>query len=95
MPSLQRKLRSESLRKDAITSGAVAVLSGAICMSSLMYSVDRTLWWFDSVVALCISLALFLGGMWPLVSVQWWSRAFWAPMTDASLLLDRAECGVN
>ncbi|EIE25383.1 hypothetical protein COCSUDRAFT_61602 [Coccomyxa subellipsoidea C-169] len=92
---LSRKLRSESLRKDALTSGAVAVLSAAICMSTIFYSVNSALWWFDSVVALCISLALFCGGLWPLISVQWWSKAFWAPMTDASLLLDRAECGAN
>ena len=83
------------MRKDAFTSGAVAVLSAAICMSTLFYRLNRSLWWFDSVVALCISLALFCGGIWPLVSVRWWSKAFWAPMTDASLLLDRAECGAN
>ncbi|CAL8460617.1 g146 [Coccomyxa elongata] len=92
---LSRKLRSESLRKDAVTSGAVAVLSAAICISTLFYRLNRNLWWFDSVVALCISLALFCSGLWPLVSVQWWSKSFWAPMTDASLLLDRAECGSN
>ncbi len=92
---MQRKLRSESLRKDAVTSGAVAVLSAAICISTLFYRLNRNLWWFDSVVALCISLALFCSGLWPLVSVQWWSKSFWAPMTDASLLLDRAECGSN
>lgn len=76
-----------------MTSGAVAVLSAAICVSTLFYRLNSTLWWFDSVVALCISMALFCGGLWPLVSVQWWSKSFWAPITDASLLLDRAECG--
>jgi hypothetical protein len=69
------------------------MLSAAIVVSSFMYAIDSDLWWFDSAVALCISLALFCGGMWPLVSAQWWSPSFWAPITEASLLLDRAECG--
>lgn len=87
----QRKLRSESLRKDAITSGAVAVLSAAIVVSTLIYSVNASLWWFDSVVALGISLALCCAGSWSLVSTRWWTKSFWARTPEPSVLLQRAE----
>jgi len=91
---LQKKLRSESLRKDAITSGAVAVLSAAILVSTLINSVDASLWWFDSVVALAISLALCCAGTWSLVSTKWWSKSFWAHTPDPSIFLQRSECNL-
>ena len=91
---LQKKLRSESLRKDAITSGAVAVLSAAIVVSTLIYSVNASLWWFDSVVALGISLALCAAGSWSLVSTRWWSKGFWVGSPDPSVLLQRADCNL-
>ena len=87
----QKKLRSESLRKDAITSGAVAVLSAAIVVSTLIYSVNG---WFDSVVALGISLALCAAGSWSLVSTKWWSKGFWVGSPDPSGLLQRADCNL-
>ena len=90
---MQRKLRSESLRKDAITSGAVAVLSAAILVSTLMYSANASLWWFDSVVALGISLALCCAGMCSLISTRWWSRSFWVQAPE-SALQQRGECGL-
>ena len=89
---LQRKLRSESLRKDAITSGAVAALSAAIVVSTAMYSVHPQLWWFDSIVALLISLVLFTAGLWPLLSTKWWTASFWAPLAElVACLLTRPE----
>ena len=91
---MQKKLRSESLRKDAITSGAVAVLSAAIVVSTLIYSVNASLWWFDSVVALGISLALCAAGSWSLVSTKWWSKGFWVGSPDTSVLLQRADCNL-
>ncbi len=90
---MQRKLRSESLRKDAITSGAVAVLSAAIVVSTLMYSHNASLWWFDSVVALGISVALCCAGASSLISTKWWSRSFWAGAPEA-LLQQRGECSL-
>lgn len=88
MPA-QRKLRSESLRKDAITSGAVAALSAAMVVSTLMYAADPRLWWFDSCVALGISLALSCAGLWSLASTRWWSAAFWQ---NTAAALDAAPC---
>jgi membrane protein YdbS with pleckstrin-like domain len=96
VPHAQRKLRCESLRKDAITSGAVAVLSAAIVVSTLLYAVHPQLWWFDSLVALCISLALFAAGLVPLLTMRWWSPAFWAPLAElVACLLPRAEHGTS
>ena len=46
--TLQEQLRSESLRKDAVTSGAVAVLSVAILLSSGLHARNAALWWFAS-----------------------------------------------
>jgi len=41
----QEQLRSESLRKDALTSGAVAVLSVAILLSAGLHAHNAALWW--------------------------------------------------
>ncbi len=92
---LQRKLRSESLRKDAITSGAVAVLSAAIVVSTLVYGMNVSLWWFDSVVALGVSLALCCAGTWSLVSTRWWCKGFWTGAPDSAVLLQRSECSLS
>ena len=48
LPMLQEQLRSESLRKDAVTSGAVAVLSVAILLSSGLHARYAALWWCAS-----------------------------------------------
>ena len=71
----------------------MAVLSAAMVVSTVMYAANPRLWWFDSLVALGISLALFAAGLWTLVSTRWWSPSFWAnPASDhAAYLLPGVE----
>ena len=71
------------------------MLSAAIVVSTLIYSMNASLWWFDSVVALGISLALCCAGTWSLVSTRWWCKSFWARAPDSSVLLQRSECSLS
>ena len=69
------------------------MLSAAIVVSTLMYSANSSLWWFDSVVALGISLALCCAGASSLISTKWWSKSFWAGAPE-SAFQQRGECSL-
>jgi len=70
---------SPSLKKDAACSLCGALLSLGVCIGT---AVVHEAWWFDAVVALLVSGALLLHGVYTLVKNaqignHWWAAAFW------------------
>lgn len=70
-------LQSTALRKDAITSGACALMAGAILVSTSIHKAHPSVWWLDATVALVISAILFVLGMRTMLRKAWWRREFW------------------
>lgn len=71
--------RSPSLKKDAACSLCGALLSLGVCIGT---AVAHEAWYFDALVALLVSGALFLHGVYTLVKNgrsgnHWWAGSFW------------------
>jgi hypothetical protein len=75
--SLSKVLRSSALRKDAITSGAVAAMAATMLVSTTVYKSHPSVWWLDSAVALIVSFILSMLGIKTLTQHPWWKRDFW------------------
>ena len=75
--SLAKVLSSSALRKDAITSGAVAAMAATMLVSTAIYKSHPNVWWLDSAVALAVSFILSLLGIKTLVTHSWWRKDFW------------------
>lgn len=76
---LASKLRSPALKKDGITSGAVALLSAGIILSSAVYKKNKNIWWLDSAVAVTVAIVLFIYGGRSLIRNKWYNKEFWSP----------------
>jgi len=76
---LASKLRSPALKKDGITSGAVALLSAGIILSSAVYKKNKSIWWLDSAVAVTVAIVLFIYGGRSLIRNKWYNKEFWSP----------------
>jgi len=76
---ISEKLSSSTLKKDAICSIAVAIISLAITISASVYSATDAVWWFDASVAVLVSIFLFIYGMKTLFchGHVWWRGDFW------------------
>jgi len=74
------KLDSPTMKKDAICSLAVGVLSLAVCISSSAYEANKAVWWFDAVVAVLTCLFLLGYGSRTLFchNHKWWQRSWWS-----------------
>jgi len=74
------QLSSSTMKKDAISSFAVGVLSLGVCISSSVYDMTSTVWWFDAVVALITSVCLFWYGYRTLFchGHKWWEPSWWS-----------------
>ena len=75
--SLSKVLKSTALKKDAITSGAVAIMAATLLVSTTVHKSHPKIWWLDAVVALFVSFILSMLGIKTLVTHNWWSRDFW------------------
>lgn len=73
--SLAKVLKSSALRKDAVTSGAVATMAATILISTTIYKSHESVWWLDSAVAIIISFGLFVLGIRTLLKNPWWRCA--------------------
>ncbi|KAK3263151.1 hypothetical protein CYMTET_28028, partial [Cymbomonas tetramitiformis] len=71
------KLKSPALRKDGITSAAVAVLCLGIIMSIGIYHINQAIWWLDAIVAITVAGMLIFLGIRTLLKNDWMSREFW------------------
>jgi hypothetical protein len=75
--SLSKVLQSSAMRKDAITSGAVAAMAATMLVSTAVYKSHKSVWWLDSAVALLVSFILSLLGLKTLMTHSWWRKDFW------------------
>jgi len=76
---ISNKLESATLKKDAICSIAVGVISLAVGISTTIYSDSKSVWWFDAAVAVLVSVFLLIYGGRTIFchGHQWWTCAFW------------------
>jgi len=77
---ISKKLNSPTMMKDAICSIAIGVISLAVAISAGVNSgADDAVWYFDSVVAVLVSIFLFVYGMRTLCfhGHRWWETSFW------------------
>lgn len=75
--SLSKCLRSTSLRKDAITSGATAIMAASMLVSTTIFANHSGAWWLDSAVAIAVSFVLSVLGIKTLITHPWWRKDFW------------------
>lgn len=75
---ISQALKSPAMKKDAITSAAVAVLSLGILLSAAIYESNPKIWWLDSTFALVVSIVLLTYGSRTLIRNKWWRGEFWA-----------------
>jgi hypothetical protein len=80
--SLSKLLKSSALRKDAITSGACAIMAGTMLVSTTIFETHEGAWWLDSAVAIVVSVVLSALGIKTLITHPWWRKDFWV---DGSL----------
>lgn len=73
------KLKSPTMKKDAICSLAVGVISLAVTVSASAYSANDAVWWFDALVAVLVSGFLLIYGCRTLFchGHRWWESSFW------------------
>ena len=83
---ISEKLSSSTLKKDAICSIAVAIISLAITISASVYSTTEAVWWFDATVAVLVSIFLFVYGSRTLFchGHEWWRGEFWRSAEDTN-----------
>ncbi|GMH32247.1 hypothetical protein BSKO_00081 [Bryopsis sp. KO-2023] len=75
---ISRALNSPAMKKDAVTSAAVALLSLGILLSAAMNELHPEIWWLDAAFAIIISVLLFFYGARTLINNKWWRKDFWA-----------------
>jgi hypothetical protein len=75
--SLSKCLQSTALRKDAITSGATAVMAASMLVSTTIFATHKGAWWLDSTVAIAVSFVLSVLGIKTLITHSWWRKDFW------------------
>lgn len=80
--SLAKVLKSSAMRKDAITSGAVASMAATMLVSTTIFKSHPNIWWIDAAVALIVSFVLSVLGVHTLMKNPWWRKDFWV---DGSL----------
>lgn len=76
---------SQSLIKDAACSICGALLSVGTCVSASLVVGNTGIWYIDAVVAVVISEALLVYGLYTLVTkgkYRWWSLSFWTTPTN-------------
>lgn len=85
------QLASSTMKKDAISSFAVGVLSLGVCISSSVYDITETVWWFDAVVAQITSICLFWYGCRTLFchSHEWWQPSWWSEDPESVALYQK------
>jgi len=73
------KLKSSVLKKDAICSLAVAVMSLGVAISAGAYKANDSVWFFDASVAVVTAIFLLVYGLRTLFfhGHRWWSPSFW------------------
>lgn len=76
--SLAKVLRSSALRKDAITSGACAIMAGTMLVTTTVFKTHPSAWWLDSAVAIAVSFVLSILGLKTLATHPWWRKDFWS-----------------
>jgi len=76
---ISTRLNSEVLKKDAICSLAVAILSLGLAVSAGAYNASSSVWWLDAVVALITAAFLLVYGGKTLFfsGLRWWQISFW------------------
>lgn len=77
-----RKVNSIALKKDALCSLAVALISLGICITASIYSQHQKVWWLDPTLALVIALGLTGYGAFTLIHSictrqYWFKSSFW------------------
>lgn len=75
--SLAKVLKSTAMRKDAITSGAVASMAATMLVSTTIFKSHPNIWWIDAAVALVVSFVLSILGLHTLMKNPWWRKDFW------------------
>jgi len=75
--SLSKVLQSSAMRKDAITSGAVASMAATMLVSTTIFKSHPKIWWIDAAVALVVSFILSVLGAHTLTKNPWWRKDFW------------------
>ena len=76
---ISEKLKSPTMKKDAICSLAVGVISLAVTISASAYSANEAVWFFDAFVAVLVSVFLLCYGSRTLFchGHRWWESSFW------------------
>eukprot|EP00658_Telonema_sp_P-2_P034607 TRINITY_DN2524_c0_g2_i2.p1 TRINITY_DN2524_c0_g2~~TRINITY_DN2524_c0_g2_i2.p1 ORF type:complete len:336 (+),score=90.44 TRINITY_DN2524_c0_g2_i2:133-1140(+) len=73
-------LESSAMLKDAYCSIAVSVLSLGVMISVLIYRNEHSIWFLDAVIALIVSVVLFVYGVRTIAfhGHHWWRKDFWS-----------------
>lgn len=74
---LNTYIHSKALQQDAMASFATAAMSVGIFISALTYTLKESIWWFDAVVAIVVTVALAAYSLPVLVKNRWWHKSFW------------------
>ena len=80
------KLSSTTMKKDAICSIAVAIISLAVAVSATAYAETTAVWWIDATVATIVSVFLLIYGSRTLFchGHKWWTGDFWYIDTEST-----------
>lgn len=72
-----KKLRSEALKNDGISSILGSCLSGGIILDTIAMKINPRIWYFDAVFAIIVAIVLLLVALQVLVKLPWWRPSFW------------------
>mmetsp|Transcript_19487 Transcript_19487/g.58903 ORF Transcript_19487/g.58903 Transcript_19487/m.58903 type:complete len:291 (-) Transcript_19487:499-1371(-) len=74
---LNSHIHSKALEQDAMASFATSAISVGIFVSALAFTLHEAIWWFDAVVAICVTVALAAYSIPVLIKNRWWHKSFW------------------
>ncbi|GBG29331.1 Transmembrane protein 163 [Hondaea fermentalgiana] len=78
------ELKSNALFEDAVAAAGSAMLSLSAIIAISVHEDHPKMWWFDSVIAMFVSICFLLYGAYILHKWKWYRRAFWFPPAYSS-----------
>lgn len=79
---ISRPLNSIALKKDALCSLCVGIVSIGVFITAVIYVNHPGVWWLDAIIAVIVSLALICYGGFTLIhsivrDQRWYKSSFW------------------